>query len=61
VLYWRMKKNKAPTVSNEDLIAAWLKTNTAKKFELGQVTPKEEQVGYGFGRPRPKRKSTNID
>ena len=57
----KKKSSTAPVLSNEELIAQWLKTNTAKKFEMGEVTPKEDQVGYGFGRPRPKRKSTNID
>lgn len=57
----KKKLTKAPVQSNADLIANWLKTNSPTKLALGQVTPKEEQVGYGFGRPRPKRKSTNID
>jgi hypothetical protein len=57
----KKKLTKTPTISNAELIENWLKTNSPTRLAIGQLTPKEDQVGYGFGRPRPKRKSTNID
>lgn len=47
-----------PVKTNAELIEAWLKTNTPTKLAMDATTPKEEQVGYGFGRGRPKTKVT---
>ena len=52
------RARRTPAQTPAQLIAAWLKTNKPKKFAVGEVTPKEEQGGWGFGRGRkPKAKA----